>query len=68
MEMVALIDKAAIEAAKVEAVFRALPWPHGSGKEADQLADMLLVLADQIQRMEEAVNELEKAADKNQVA
>lgn len=63
-----IIDSVSIQAAKVQAVFRSLPWPQGNSKEAAQLADMLLVLADQIDMLAESVEQLEAAAGKGKVA
>ena len=64
MEMVNLIDQAAIEAAKVQAVFKSLPWPQGNGKEEEQLSNMLLVLSDQIERLYDVFLQIEAAAGK----
>ncbi len=63
-----IIDSVSIQAAKVQAVFRSLPWPQGSSKEAAQLADMLLVLADQINMLADTVTQLEAEAGKGKVA
>ena len=57
-----IIDQVSIQTAKVQAVFRSLPWPQGNSKEAAQLADMLLVLSDQIDMLAESVEQLEAAA------
>lgn len=63
-----IIDQVSIQTAKVQAVFRSLPWPQGSSKEAAQLADMLLVLSDQIDMLADSVAQLEAAAGKGKVA
>lgn len=68
MKFATLVDLVAVETAKVEAVFQALPWPQSNSQEEEQLSNMLSVLSDQIARLKIAVNELAAAASKDQVA
>ena len=58
MEILSLIDKAAVEVDKVKAVMRAIQWPTGNSAAEAQAADLLAVLEDEINLFSDTFREI----------